>query len=243
MPHFGMLKTSGAVDGACVAGGAAVLRSRLGWRMGRPLPSSRERDDGRAMAPDPDQLTRRLARRSDAELLALTPSTREAFGVFFDRHSQAIVSYLWRNTGSQDVAFDLMSETFAVALESVARYDPAKGDARGWLFGIAKITMLSSYRQQRAERSARLRLGLDVPGFSEAEWERAEANIDAALPGLVDGLDELPRAERLAVVARVIEERSYSEIAATENASEAAIRQRVKRGLSRLRDQVRRDEL
>jgi RNA polymerase sigma factor (sigma-70 family) len=242
MPETGMLKTRGAVDGACFAGGVAIPRPRLRRRLACPVPSSRDRDDCRAMAPDSDQLTRRLARRSDAELLALTPSTREAFGVFFDRHSKAIVSYLWRVTGSQDVAFDLMSETFAVALESIARYDPAKGDARGWLFGIAKITMLSSYRQERAERAARMRLGLDVPGFSEADWERAEANIDAALPGLVDGLDELPRAERLAVVARVIDERSYSEIATSENASEAAIRQRVKRGLTRLRDQVRRDE-
>jgi RNA polymerase sigma-70 factor (ECF subfamily) len=190
------------------------------------------------MAPDPDQLARRLARRSDAELLALTPAVPDAFDVFFVRHSQAIVSYLWRQTGSQDVALDLTSETFAVALESVGRYDPAKGDARGWLFGIARITMLSSYRQQRAEQSARLRLGIEVLGHSDAAWDEAEARLDAALPGLVDGVERLPRAERRAVVARVLEERDYSEIAASEQATEAAIRQRVKRGLARLRKQL-----
>jgi RNA polymerase sigma-70 factor (ECF subfamily) len=195
------------------------------------------------MAPDPDQLARQLARRSDAELLLLTPSLPDAFGVFFDRHSQAIVSYLWRQTGNQDVALDLTSETFAVALESVARYDPAKGEARGWLFGIAKITMLSSYRQQRAEQSARLRAGMTVSGVSDEAWEETEARIDASLPGIVDGLDELPRAERRAVIARILDERDYSEIAASEEATEAAIRQRVKRGLSRLRKQAERDEL
>ena len=206
------------------------------------VPSSRERDDGRQMAPDPDQLARQLARRSDAELLALTPSVPDAFDVFYVRHSQAIVSYLWRHTGNQDIALDLTSETFAVALESVARYDPAKGDARGWLFGIAKITMLTSYRQQRAERSARLRFGLTMPGYSDEAWEEAEARIDASLPGLIDGVDELPRAERLAVVARILDERDYSDIALSEQATEAAIRQRVKRGLSRLRKQIGGDE-
>lgn len=194
------------------------------------------------MAPDPDQLTRQLGRRSDAELLALTPSVPAAFDVFFVRHSRAIASYLWRHSGNQDVAADLTSETFAVALESVARYDPAKGDARGWLFGIAKNTLLASYRRQRTERSARLRLGHAVVGHGDRAWEEAEARIDASLPGLVDGIEDLPPAERRAVVARILDERGYAEIAASERASEAAIRQRVKRGLGRLRKQAGRDE-
>jgi DNA-directed RNA polymerase specialized sigma24 family protein len=36
----------------------------------------------------------------------------------------------------------------------------------------------------------------------------------------------------------VLEERDYSEIATREDASEAAIRQRVKRGLGRLRERM-----
>lgn len=194
------------------------------------------------MAPDPDQLARQLTRRTDAELLALTRSLPDAFDVFFVRHGKAIASYLWRHTGNHDVAADLTSETFAVALESVGRYDPAKGDARGWLFGIAKITMLASYRQQRAERSARLRLGHTVSGYDDDVWDEVEARIDASLPGLIDGIEQLPRAERRAVVARILDERDYAEIATSEDASEAAIRQRVKRGLGRLRKQIGRDE-
>jgi RNA polymerase sigma-70 factor (ECF subfamily) len=190
------------------------------------------------MAPDPDQLERRLARLGDAQLLGLTPSTPQAFGVFFTRHSRAIASYILRQTGDREIAADLTSETFAVAFESVARYDRAKGDGRGWLFGIAKITVLASYRQQRSERSARLRLGISVLGYSDEAWEQAEDRIDAALPGLVEGVDRLPRAERRAVVARVLEERDYADIAASEQATEAAIRQRVKRGLTRLRNQL-----
>jgi RNA polymerase sigma factor (sigma-70 family) len=212
------------------------------WPRLRTLPSSLERDDGRAMAPDPDQLARQLARRDDAELLALTPSVPAAFDVFFVRHSKAIASYLWRQTGSEELAADLTSETFAIALEVVERYDRAKGDARGWLFGIAKMTLLTSYRQQGAERSARERLGHTVSGYSDEAWDEVEARIDAALPGLVEGIEELPRAERRAVVARVLDERDYSEIAASEEASEAAIRQRVKRGLARLRKRIERNE-
>ncbi len=240
MPSIGMQQGFSAGDRALVWGRAVVPWARAGRR--RALSASRERDDGRGMAPDPEQLARQLERRSDAELLALTPSVPDAFDVFYVRHGQAILAYLWRHTRSQDVALDLTSETFAVALESVARYDPAKGDARGWLFGIAKITMLASYRQQSAETAARRRFGLTVTGYSDEDWEQAEARIDAALPGLVAGIADLPRAERLAVIARVIEERDYSDIASSEQATEAAIRQRVKRGLGRLRKRVEEGE-
>ena len=51
----------------------------------------------------------------------------------------------------------------------------------------------------------------------------------------------LPQAEREAVAARVIEERDYTEIAATTGATEAAVRQRVSRGLSKLAQRVRRN--
>jgi RNA polymerase sigma factor (sigma-70 family) len=240
MPIAGMQDGGWTVDGARLRAGAVPLRAdHSGWPS---LPLSRGRDDGRAMAPDPDQLAHRLARRSDAELLALTPKVPDAFDVFFVRHSEAILAYIWRHTGNRDVALDLTSEAFAVALESVARYDPQKGDARGWLFGIAKITMLSSYRRQQAERSARTRLGIAQPGFTDEDWEAAESRLDAALPGLVEGIEQLPRAERRAVVARVLEERDYSEIAASEQATEAAIRQRVKRGLGRLRKRMPAEE-
>ena len=240
MPRFGMQGGLGFIDGAFRQ--ERVVPARVLRQAPLPLAPSLERDDGRAMAPDADQLALQLARRDDAELLALTPSVPAAFDTFFVRHSEAIASYLWRHTGSQDVAADLTSETFAIALESVARYDPAKGDARGWLFGIAKITMLASYRHQRAERSARERLGHTVLGYGDETWAEAEARIEASLPGLVDGVEQLPRAERRAVVARILEERDYADIAASEDATEAAIRQRVKRGMARLRKRIEGNE-
>ena len=45
----------------------------------------------------------------------------------------------------------------------------------------------------------------------------------------------LPASQRDAVRARVLHEQSYTEIAATHNTTEANVRQRVTRGLARLR--------
>jgi RNA polymerase sigma-70 factor (ECF subfamily) len=55
---------------------------------------------------------------------------------------------------------------------------------------------------------------------------------------VVDLLDELPAEQRQAVRARLIDDRAYGEIAGAEGVSEAAIRQRVSRGLASLRERM-----
>jgi RNA polymerase sigma factor (sigma-70 family) len=52
-------------------------------------------------------------------------------------------------------------------------------------------------------------------------------------------VDELPAEQRLAVTARVVEEREYEEIAAELQISTAGVRKRVSRGLAALRGRVR----
>lgn len=219
-----------------IAGGAAAARTGP-WpgAVWGPLARSLSRDDGRAMEPDAKHIAARLERLDDDRLLELTPRVPQAFGVFFARHRDALVAFLVRQTGSQEVAAEIAAETFAAVFESVGRFDRRRGEARGWLFGVARVTMLASFRKQRAEDGARRRLGVTVVGHSDEAWERVEERLDAALPDLLSGLGELPRAERNAVLARVIEERDYADIADSEQASEAAIRQRVRRGLARLR--------
>jgi RNA polymerase sigma-70 factor (ECF subfamily) len=70
--------------------------------------------------------------------------------------------------------------------------------------------------------------------YSDEALERVEELLDADAGVYTNGTAALPRAEREAVVARVIDEREYDEIAGASGATPAAIRQRVSRGLAKL---------
>jgi RNA polymerase sigma factor (sigma-70 family) len=176
----------------------------------------------------------RLDRLSDAELLTATNSTPDAFGLFYERHDDAVLAYLWRRTGDAEVALDLTGEVFAAALDGCARYRPELGPARGWLFGIANKKLAASRRRQALEQAARHKLGVRRLEFTDEMLERVEDAVDAAQGEYLRGLERLKPDERAAVEARVIDERDYSDIAARSDATEAAIRQRVSRGLARL---------
>jgi DNA-directed RNA polymerase specialized sigma24 family protein len=57
----------------------------------------------------------------------------------------------------------------------------------------------------------------------------------------VEAMEELPRDQRAALTARLVDERAYGEIAGAEGVSEAVVRQRVSRGLAGLRRRMKGD--
>jgi RNA polymerase sigma factor (sigma-70 family) len=171
---------------------------------------------------------------SDDELLKATADDREAFGEFYDRHAKAVLGELRRRGLSTEQALDMAAEIFATALLASRRYRPGEAPARAWLLGIAGNKLAHRRRRAAIETAARRKLGMPRLTYSDDALERVEELLDAEARLYTNGAAALPPAERDAVVARVIEERDYDEIAAATGASPAAIRQRVSRGLAKL---------
>ncbi len=174
------------------------------------------------------------ARLTDDELLGMTAGDREAFGAFYDRHVRAVLAELRHRGLATDEALDLTAEVFAAALVASSRYRPGEAPARAWLLGIARNKLAHRHRRAATETAARRKLGMARLTYAEDALERVDELLDAEARTYTNGTSGLPPAEREAVVARVIEERDYEEIAAASGATPAAIRQRVSRGLAKL---------
>lgn len=120
------------------------------------------------------------------------------------------------------------------------RFDPERGSAPGWLFEIAEHKLLDSLRRAKVESSARVRLRHEPLTLHDSDLERVEALASGGnAKRLAALLAQLPAQQRDAVSARVLNERSYAEIATELKCSEAVVRQRVHRGLSRLRERFK----
>jgi RNA polymerase sigma-70 factor (ECF subfamily) len=172
---------------------------------------------------------------TDEELLARRDE--EAFALFYRRHAAALLGYLARRTGNAELAADLTAETFAAALAGAHRFRPARGSAVNWLYGIARHLLYRALERGHVERRARDRFGMPAIALDDEALERIEAlaSLDVSAERLRAELDAMPADQRLAVEARVVEERHYGEIAGSMAISETAVRQRVSRGLARLR--------
>jgi RNA polymerase sigma factor (sigma-70 family) len=175
---------------------------------------------------------------TDAELLARSRRIPECFAAFYDRYELAVVGYFARRTGDPEVAADLTAEVFAAVLAAADRYRPESDSAAGWLFTIAHNTLSKSLRRGRVEAHARRRLGIsEAVSFDSGELEAVESQASAD-GWVLELLEQLPPEQREAVRARVLEERSYPDIAGELETSELVIRKRVSRGLSHLRAEM-----
>jgi RNA polymerase sigma factor (sigma-70 family) len=176
--------------------------------------------------------------RSDAELLAATRREPDAFATFYDRYERSIMGYLLRRTANAEVAADLTAEVFAAALVAAHRYRPDAPTAAAWLFTIAHNLLSKSRRRGRVEAAARKRLGItEAVRFAPEELSAAELAVTGEGWAL-ELLERLPGEQRDAIRARILEERSYDEIAVELKVSALVVRKRVSRGLSRLRTEV-----
>ena len=182
--------------------------------------------------------------RSDEALLLATRDEPEAFAVFYRRHVRALAAYFWRRSHNAELAADLTAETFAAALDGCGRFDPERGPAIGWLYGIAHRQLGRLARRGAVETRYRRRLGMARLELQDEQLERIEA--DALREGpharVLDELAGLPADQRAAVEARVLHELDYAQIALASGASELVVRKRVSRGLSTLRDRLTRTD-
>jgi RNA polymerase sigma factor (sigma-70 family) len=167
----------------------------------------------------------------DESLLATARAEPDAFGAFYRRHEDRVLGYFLARVGDSEVAADLTAETFAAALASAHRFRRRKEPASAWLFGIARNNLAMSRRRGRVEARARHRLGMAPVVLTDESIERI-SELDRTAVELVE---ELPRDQRDAVRARIVDELEYADIAMDLRCSEAVVRKRVSRGLGTLR--------
>jgi RNA polymerase sigma factor (sigma-70 family) len=161
----------------------------------------------------------------------------ESFASLYEREGELVLVFLARRTLDVEVAMDLTAETFALALGSWRRVRGlAPEQARAWLFTVARRQHARYLRTARVESRALRRLGIQVPRVHEDDLAAVEERAGlAGLRALLrEELGRLSEGQRDALRLRVVEERSYEEVARTLGVSEQTARARVSRGLRTL---------
>jgi RNA polymerase sigma factor (sigma-70 family) len=155
--------------------------------------------------------------------------------VFYRRHLPRVVAFLLRQTGDPELSADLTAEVFASVIVSARRYRPETETAGPWLVGIARNVLGISRRRGRVQDKMRRRLAFEPIELDDDDRQSTETLAARGQGRVMELVERLPAGERDAVTARVVDERSYPEIASELRCSELVVRKRVSRGLARVR--------
>jgi RNA polymerase sigma factor (sigma-70 family) len=172
----------------------------------------------------------------DVELIVLSWDEPEAFGMLFERHAEDLLGYFARRTFDPEAAAELTAETFAQAFASRKRFRDKGLGVAGWLYGIGRHQLGRYFRTGAVDARARTRLGMPERAVSTEDYERIEELIDFEKVGRAIGqaFSLLSEEQREALTLRVIDGRSYREVAEKLRCTEETARARVSRGLKRL---------
>jgi RNA polymerase sigma-70 factor (ECF subfamily) len=166
----------------------------------------------------------------------------DEFARLYRRHAQTLLVFFQRRLHDAEVATDLMSETFATAIDRRAQFrGESDTELSGWLWSIARSTLRDHERRGATERAGARRLGVERRALTDREIERIEeiAGLTQLRELMTGVLAKLPADQREAVRLRVIEDLPYKEVAARMGMPVPLVRTHVSRGLRRLSRIVR----
>ena len=149
---------------------------------------------------------------------------------------EAVTAYFARRSPDPHAVADLTADTFVEVITRFGSFDPRKGTARAWVFGIARHVYAShceaySHQQHKVQRLAGRR-DLD-PDQIEELLERIDA--ERAGRDLVSGLARLPERDRGVVELVDIAGLSPKEAATALGLAPGTVRMRLMRARARLR--------
>ena len=169
----------------------------------------------------------------DQRLLArfIEEGSQPAFTQLVERHRDFVYSTCRRELGDCGLAEDAAQVVFLI-LARKARSLRHEVVLSGWLFQTARFTAKDLLKRERRRGMRDDRIGAEMLGLAEQEQDAAWREIS---PWLHESLGRLNEKDRLAVLLRFFEDRSFAEIALVLGQKEDAARHRVNRALEKMR--------
>ena len=148
----------------------------------------------------------------------------------FRRHYEQVFRYLRRRTETEEQAEELTQAVFVDAAERLHHFQPGSAPVLAWLYTVAQRRLAD-----RARRAARAPETLGSVESLRAHPVEETTYGPAVAQALKEAIALLPAGQRQVVVMKLLEDRSFAEIARRVGASEAACKMRFARGLEALR--------
>ena len=115
------------------------------------------------------------------------------FETLYRANVTAVTAYFARRSAEPHTVADLTADTFVAAITSFATFDPRKGTARAWVFGIAR-RIYAAHCQEHGQQRSRVERLAGRRELAPDEIGDLIDRIDAERAGraLVTGLTRLP---------------------------------------------------
>lgn len=151
----------------------------------------------------------------------------------------AVNGYFARRTADPQLVADLTADTFVAVITGFGSFDPRKGTARSWVFGIARH-VYASYCEEYSQQQRKLQRLAGRRELDQDQVGELLERIDAERAGrdMLTELAALPERDRTVIELVDIAGLQPKEAAAVLGLTPGTVRMRLMRTRARLRKQA-----
>jgi RNA polymerase sigma-70 factor (ECF subfamily) len=151
--------------------------------------------------------------KTESELkaeLAIVESAKSdpaRFGLLYEKYYRQVFVFVFRRTGSDEIAGDIVSNTFLKAMLSLKKYEYKGVPFSAWLFRIAMNEVNMFFRKTQRERT----VSLDKSDLGKMIAEAGEKDSVENQRLLLKALSTLSTEEMQLIELRFFEKRAFAE--------------------------------
>ena len=167
------------------------------------------------------------------------PQTEAVLGqcrAWYGAFGRAVYRFVRFHVDSADTADDITADVFLRVLEGGSAYDPERGEARAWIFSIARNALRDHFRRLRVRRQVNVSALRDIAADAPSAEERLLRQEEVGR--LLQTVQRLRPADRDLLALRYGSELTVPQIGEVLGLRENAVRTRLCRAVSRLRAEL-----
>ncbi|MEX3777353.1 sigma-70 family RNA polymerase sigma factor [Pseudomonas sp. MYb118] len=162
----------------------------------------------------------------EARLAACARGERQALRDLYVQESPRLLGVARRLVGDTALAEDIVHDAFLKIWAGAARFDPARGTARGWMFSVTRHLALNFIRDNQREIQGDIDLHNEAGAF-DAEVHSSRIHLC---------LEQLEPARRSCILHAYVDGYSHAQISHKLGTPLGTVKAWIKRSLTALRE-------
>ena len=171
---------------------------------------------------------------SEPELVAaLKSGDKQAFSYLYDNYSAALFGVVCRIVVDEDIAADVLQDSFVKIWKNIAAYDEGKGRLFTWLLNVCRNTAIDCVRSNAS------RMGAKIQNDDAAVYQvdkSAGSMIHADHIGLKEVVSQLKEEHRQLISLAYYQGYTQQEISKELNIPLGTVKTRIRSALMQLRE-------
>lgn len=165
--------------------------------------------------------------------MLLKQKDMKAFEALYDNYSAALFGVVSRIVNSEELAQDILQESFIKIWKSIEGYDPSKGRLFTWMLNIARNTAIDTVRSKQYRQEGQIR-SIEDSVYSVNKQSKINTPVDHI--GVKEALPQLSEEHRLVLDMLYFGGYTQEEAAKELNLPLGTLKTRARAAIRHLRD-------